>query len=131
MSWDFTGLFTGIAVPGAVVVFMRLMRRYLPAARASTHRDANMPEEDFAHLQWVTGLSALVVADVLGFASYRPLMVANQVIADSDGPAVFRLPPTKALWIFLPMFGAISLSWGVTLFFVLAHWRAGPNRPVC
>jgi hypothetical protein len=62
------------------------------------------------------GLSALVVPGVLGFASYRLLMVANQVIADSDGPTVFRLPPTKALWIFLPLFGAISLSWGFTLF---------------
>jgi hypothetical protein len=109
MSWDLTGLFTGIAAPGAVVVFRRLVPRYLSAARASTHRDANMPEEDFAHLQWVTGLSALVVAGVLGFASYRLPIVANQVIADSDGPAAFRLPPTKALWIFLPMFGERSV----------------------
>jgi hypothetical protein len=126
MSWDVSNLVTGIAVPAAVIFFLRLMRKYAPANKATTHGELGVPDEDLKGLQWGVGAAIILVGVGLGYGVYRLLLFANQSFANADGPAAFQLLPTKALWIFLPLFGALCVSWDITLY--LLYFVEDHNR---
>ena len=114
MSWDFSGLVAGIAVPAAVIAVMGLMRRRLPATAAPTSEVA-VGDEDFGPLQRPVYVTMVAVGIGLGYGTYRILLFANQWFANADGPAIFQLLPSKWIWFFLPLFGALCVSWDISL----------------
>lgn len=114
MSWDLSGLATGIAVPAAVITVIGLMRRYLPAT-AVPKSEVSVAHEDFGRLQRSVNVTLVAVGIGLGYGTYRLLLLASQSFANEDSPAVFQLPPSKWIWFFLPLFGALCVSWDITL----------------
>jgi hypothetical protein len=102
------------------VVFLvfALARRYMSAAPMKSPTDqVSLDDLDarFRSTKWIVGLS-LVVIGILFFVSVHAAFVwLNRVIAAADGPAEFRLWPQNAIWWFFPGFGALALSWEITL----------------
>lgn len=116
MSWDVSGVVSGIAVPAAVIIVFRLMRKYAPPSKGPRYAEIRVADEHFGRVQWGIGAVMVLVGVGLGYGVYRILLFANQSFPNADGPAAFQLLPTKALWFFLPLFGALCVSWDVTLY---------------
>jgi len=104
-------------VPAAVIAVLGLLRKYLPARRTDPRSqfDANGDVEDFTSANWAVYGVMVVVGVAFAFLSHRALVAANRHFAEADGPAVFRLLPQPAIWWFFPGFGALCLSWDITL----------------
>jgi hypothetical protein len=58
----------------------------------------------------------IFVALAFVFFTHWALVAANRHFAEADGPATYCLLPSNAIWWFFPGFGALCLSWGITLF---------------
>jgi hypothetical protein len=104
-------------VPVAVLVVFRRLRAYFPAPGTtdrSPSLSAGEPAPEFKDLNWTVGVAMLPVEIGFGFGSYQSLILANRLFAEADGPTRFQLLPTKILWIFFPLFGALSLTWEIT-----------------
>jgi hypothetical protein len=117
MTLDIVNTFGRIIVPAAVIAVLSLLRRYLPA-RKTRPQSAAAPRrdpEDFSGTQWTVGISMLVVGLAFGFLVHKALVMANHHFAAADGPAAFRLLPSSAIWWFFPGFGALCLTWEITL----------------
>ena len=125
MSWDISGLVAGVAVPAAVITVIGVMRRYLPAT-AAPKSEVSVADEDFGRLQRSVYITMVAVGIGLGYGTYRILLLANRSLANEDGPAAFQLLPSKWIWFFLPLLGALCVSWDITLWlwsFVEDHNR--------
>lgn len=106
-----------IFVPAAVALVFALSKRYLPPTsdvRFTTH-DA----DEFSRLQWLVGAFMLLVGTGFGVGSYKALLWANAALADQEAHSEFLLLPTHWMWLFLPLSGALCLTWDLTLRF----WR--------
>jgi hypothetical protein len=105
-------------IPAAVVAIFALLRKYVPARQPGNVAPAITEDEvaDFRRLQWAVGAAVVGVGVVFSIASYKVLLLANRYMAEADGPARFQLLPTKAIWWFFPGFGALCLTWEITLF---------------
>jgi len=113
MGWDLSGLVAGIAVPVTVISAMRFMRRYFPTSPPK--KVEAIADEDLGGAEKAVNAAMVVVGTLSGYGTYRLLLFANESFAHADGPAVFQLLPTKWLWFFSPFFGALCVSWDITL----------------
>jgi len=69
----------------------------------------------FRSIQWIVGVVMMVVGVLFALSTHAALVWLNQYLATADGPAEFRLWPQSAIWWFFPGFGALALSWEITL----------------
>ena len=106
------------AVPAAVALVFGMARRFLPA-RALTNKLGHHSIEDlndrFRGTQWIVGFSMLAVGVALFWLTHVAFVEMNGALARSEGPAKLVLLPQTAIWWFFPGFGALSLSWELTL----------------
>jgi hypothetical protein len=102
-----------IAVPVAIAVVFSLARRFMPPPRSETitFEDARR----FSRLQWLIGGIMIVVAILVGLASYEAFVWMNRTLASRDGVSEFLLLPNHWIWFFFSFFGAICLTWELTL----------------
>jgi hypothetical protein len=119
---DFSSVITGVAVPSAVYAVFALARKWLPAS--SDRLPSKTPPMDelesrFTSIQWKVGSGMFAVGIAFALVTYNTLLLLQRVFVEAEGPAYFRLLPESAIWWFLPGFGAIALSWEITLFL----WR--------
>src|ERR1017187_10213915 len=56
-----------------------------------------------------------VIGIVFFWLTHLALVALNRGLAASEGPAYLLLSPQTAIWWFFPGFGALSLSWELTL----------------
>jgi len=109
---------TNALIPFVVLFVLAVARRYMPVASVKPpERKYSREELDvrFSSTQWVVGISMVVVGVFFAFATYAALKGVNRYLATADGRSQFLLWPQSAMWWFLPGFGALALSWGITL----------------
>ena len=118
MTLDTVDILGRMIVPAAVITALGLLRRYLPARKTDPQAqlDKHGDVEDFTRAN--VAVYAVMVLVGIGFAyeSHLALIQANRHFAEADGPAAFRFFPSTAIWWFFPGFGALCLSWEITLF---------------
>lgn len=111
------------SLPRAQVVFLVLLvfalaRRYMPpSADKPPGHDYSPKELDsrFSGAQWVVNFTMVVVGVAFAFGTHAALVWLNRNFAAADGPTEFLIWPQSAIWWFFPGFGAVTLSWGITL----------------
>jgi hypothetical protein len=73
-------------------------------------------DDRFRHTKWAVGITVIAVGVAFVWITHYILVSLNNLFAASDGPqAAFRLWPQTAIWWFFPGFGALALSWEITL----------------
>jgi len=100
----------GLAV-AAVTLALGLARKYLPQNKPLMGYEAI----DSAGVQPVVAMCMLGVGILIAGLSLFGLREANHLIAAGDGSPTVTLLPGWYLWMFFPLFGALSLAWGMTL----------------
>jgi len=105
-------------VPFVVLVVLALARRYAPAS-ADKPAGCEYSREDldsrFSNAQWIVNFTMVVVGVLFALGTHAALVWLNRYLAAADGPAQFFIFPQSAIWWFFPGFGALTLSWGITL----------------
>lgn len=106
-------------VPAAVIGVLGLLRRYLPARKTNpqSQLDSNVDVEDFTSANFAVYACMVAVGVAFALAVHWVLAAGNRYFAQTDGPAAFQFFPSGATWWFFPGFGALCLSWEITLFF--------------
>lgn len=118
MSLDIADTIRRLIVPAVVIGVLGLLRKYLPARKGVPHRlESNSAVEDFRHTNWAVYTCMITIGIAFAFLVHWALVAANRSFAEADGPGAFRLLPSSAIWWFFPGFGALCLSWEITLFF--------------
>jgi hypothetical protein len=105
-------------IPFVVFLVFALARKYMPvAAVKSSEQDYSLAELDtrFSGTQWVVGVSMVTIGFLFLICTHAAFVALNHAIAAADGPARFYLWPQSAIWWFFPGFGALALSWEITL----------------
>lgn len=131
MSADIVNIIGGMLVPAAVIGVVGLLRRYLPTPKANpqTQLDSNGDVEDFTSANVAVYASMVIIGIAFAISSHWALVAGNRYFAKSDGPAAFYFYPSGAVWWFFPGFGALCLSWEITLFlWSILQGRAKVNR---
>lgn len=106
------------AIPAAVGLVFGLARRFLPArplADSLSPYSLAALNERFRNTQWIVGFGMVVIGIVFFWLTHLALVALNRGLAASEGPAYLLLSPQTAIWWFFPGFGALSLSWELTL----------------
>lgn len=101
-----------------VLLVFALARRYMPPSADKPIGCAHSREEldsRFSGVQWIVNLSMVLVGVVFAFGTHAVLVWLNRNLVAADGPAQFSIWPQSAIWWFFPGFGAVTLSWGITL----------------
>jgi hypothetical protein len=113
-----SGAIARALIPAAVITAFALFRKYVPARKPGPIPTPITPGEaaEFSKLQWIVGFAQLAVVLVFAIAAYQSLVFTNLHLAQADGPARFQLLPTKYIWWFFPGFGALCLTWEISLF---------------
>ena len=105
-------------VPFMVFLVFALARKYMPPAAAKIS-EQNFSRGDldarFRGIQWIVAGGMVVVGIIFGVGMHAAFAGLNRYIATSDGQAEFLLWPQSAIWWFFPGFGALTLSWEITL----------------
>jgi heme/copper-type cytochrome/quinol oxidase subunit 2 len=108
------GWLSGFIVPVVVALVLGLARsRFRPSD--SSERITDAEREEFQSVNWFVSTAMFAVMALFAFTTYNILRAANQYFADAEGPAQFQLLPSNVIWMFLPGFGALALSWEITL----------------
>lgn len=106
------------AVPATVGLVFGSARRFLPArplADSLSPYQLAALNERFSITQWIVGFAMVVIGIAFFWLTHLALVALNRGLAESEGPAHFVLLPQTAIWWFFPGFGALSLSWELTL----------------
>jgi hypothetical protein len=102
-----------------VLLVLALARRYMPPPSADKAIGvAHSPEEldsRFSGVDWIVNFSMVLVGVVFVFGTHAVLVWLNRNLAAADGPTLLSIWPQSAIWWFFPGFGAVTLSWGITL----------------
>lgn len=119
MSLDIANMIGRMLVPAAVIGVLGLLRRYLPARKTNpqSQLDSNVDVEDFTSANFAVYACMIAVGVAFALAVHWVLAAGNRYFAQTDGPAAFQFFPSGATWWFFPGFGALCLSWEITLFF--------------
>ncbi len=103
-----------IAVFSALALFSKYFRSNMPK---SPGRDLSMEELDirFRSTKWIAAFSMVLVGLIFVWSTHAALVWLNRHLAAANGPAEFTLLSQSAIWWFFPAFGALTLSWEITL----------------
>src|SRR6266404_75549 len=105
-------------VPFVVVLVFALARKYMPTASVKTPGPQYSREAldvRFSNTHWIVGFAMVVVGALFAFGTYAALLGLNRYLAMRDASTQFVLWPQSAIWWFFPGFGALVLSWEITL----------------
>jgi len=105
-------------VPIVVLIVIAMARKYIPATSARTSEQKYSRQEldaRFASTQWFVGLGMVLVGSLFAVCTHTALVWLNSYLATKDGSAQYVLWPQSAIWWFFPGFGALALSWDITL----------------
>ncbi|MBS1805762.1 MAG: hypothetical protein JST28_20670 [Acidobacteria bacterium] len=101
-----------------VIAAMAGFRKFV-TARSSGSNDERLDSEDleerFMPLRGRVIGGMIAVGGLFAIASWCTLSKTNIWLSRLDGPADFVFLPQTAIWWFFPAFGALSLSWELTL----------------
>ncbi|HUY80985.1 MAG TPA: hypothetical protein VMU92_04610 [Acidobacteriaceae bacterium] len=128
-----------ILVPVVILGAMALFRKVLPMKQyegtvqepSFEELDGRMGDEPsfeelddrFRKMVWPFNLSMIAIGLVFAWGSHALFVWINHSLAVADTPAVFRELPDRTIWWFFPGFGALALSYEITL--QLLAWRKG------
>jgi hypothetical protein len=118
MSFELANIIGRMLVPAEVIGVLGLLRKYLPAGETNPQAqlDKNGDVEDFTSANMAVYACMIVVGIAFAFVTHWALAAGNRHFARADGPAEFQFFPSGVLWWFFPGFGALCLSWEITLF---------------
>jgi hypothetical protein len=111
-------LLVGAIVPVVVLVVFALARKHLLMRPERAAAEGNSPEEldaRFLPRQWLVTAAMIAIGVVFALLTHAALAALNQYLADADGPSYFQLLPQSVIWWFFPSFGALTISWELTL----------------
>lgn len=127
-----------ILVPVVVLGAMALFRKLFPMKQAETmvrepsidnldNRNREEPsfeelDDRFRKMVWPFNLSMSAIGLVFAWGTHALLVWINHTLAVADPSAVFRELPDQTIWWFFPGFGALALSYELTLQ-LLARWK--------
>jgi hypothetical protein len=107
-----------VLVPIIVLAAMKLFRKCFPAKKVAATRkglDTSTLEERFLPLRSRIILGMIAVGAIFLLGTWQALTDISRYFAALDGPALFLFMPQTAIWWFFPGFGALALSWELTL----------------
>jgi hypothetical protein len=107
------GFNSTIVVQSFLLSKKRVPMRRIDYARLGLSPDALYDRFMPLRSRLISGMIVVGICFVVG--TYFALTGLNRLLAGSDGPASIRLFYQSAIWWFFPGFGAISLSWEITL----------------
>jgi hypothetical protein len=111
-------LVSSLIVPIAVLVVFALLRKYLPAQHPKVGSQSRPSPEEldaFESWNWMVYLAMILIGVIFAWTTHAILRGLNRYYAAAEGPARFQLFPQEAIWWFFPGFGALCLSWEITL----------------
>lgn len=118
MNPQVVGFLGKALVPFIVIVSLAYFRKRFPAMARSHQMSQKMIwelDDRFRVLKWVVVLCMLGVGLLFLLITHAALVGLNQCFASAHGPSEIQLLPQTAIWWFFPGFGALSLSWEITL----------------
>jgi len=101
-------------IPVAVFGAFALFRKYLSTTQIDQKSMAEL-DDRFDKWKWIINLAMIAVGVLFAYGTHALLVWINRQLALTDGPADFILLPQTAIWWFLPGFGALALSYEITL----------------
>lgn len=105
-----------LLVPVVVLAALAFFRKqYRSKSRQLSDAEIDRLDERFATIRWLPVLAMVVVGVAFVFVTHTAPVKLNQIWASSGNPSDIRLYPQTAIWWFFPGFGALSLSWEITL----------------
>jgi hypothetical protein len=122
---DIVSLVGKAMVPAVVLLSFAYFRKRFPA-RALQMTPAELEELDrrFKRVKYLPTLCMIAVGVAFCFGSHAILAGLNRLAAGPITPSSIRLLPQSAIWWFFPGFGALSLSWEITL----QLWARGDRK---
>ena len=104
-------------VPFVGFTAFALARRYMPATSYPSTTKASQQElaERFQSTGWIVGIVMVVLGLTFAWGTHAILGGLNRYSSVSHSPNGFRLWPQPAIGWFFPGFGAVTLSWELTL----------------
>ena len=92
------------------------------SVRRTRHAENGLTEDEredlyavFCERQWVVNLLTALIADLFFCGAYFGLAALNRHIASSGTHALIVLVPESVVWMFFAFFGAMTLSFQITL----------------
>jgi hypothetical protein len=103
-------------VPALVAVCFGLARKYLKPSARLPEDQLSALDARFRRTKWVVGVSMIAIGVAFVWATHYVFVSLNRYLAAGDGSGTsFQLWPQSAIWWFFPGFGALALSWEITL----------------
>jgi hypothetical protein len=103
-------------VPIAIVIAFTYFRIALPF-KAPTLSQSKIDELDdrFGSFKWLPPLFMIAIGLLFAIGTHAILVAISNHLATTDSAPAIRLLPQTAIWWFFPGFGALALSWEITL----------------
>lgn len=105
-------------VVAVVIAALAAFRKWVSAPPVG-HTGEKLDTEEFEdrfmplRVRVIGGMIAIGILFAVGF--WYLFSRTNSFLAGLDGPSDFVFQPQRAIWWFFPAFGALSLSWELTL----------------
>jgi hypothetical protein len=91
----------------------------MPVASAGHIPGASYSREDldvrFSEVQWIVNAAMIAIGVIFIVGVHTALVSINRHLAVSNGSTRLFILPQSAIWWFFPGFGALALSWDITL----------------
>jgi hypothetical protein len=103
-------------VPIVVLLSLAYFRKRFPiGGRELDSRKIEELDERFSSVKWIPVLCMVLVGFLFVIGTHAALAGLNRFLAVKDDPGAIHLLPQTAIWWFFPGFGALALSWEITL----------------
>lgn len=115
MTVDLADLLLKAGIPVLVLVtlvFLRKRFRISPARMSAA--EVERLDQRFGKIKWIPPLCMIAIGILFVVGTHAALSGLNQYFATRP-PSDFQLLPQPAIWWFFPGFGALCLSWEITL----------------
>ncbi len=115
MKTEILDLLAKASVPAIVVIALGYFRtRIRIAPERFKPGEIEALDERFQRVMWIPPLCMVAVGILFAFGVHAALVWLNRYIANVH-PSDIQLLPQTAIWWFFPAFGALCLSWEITL----------------
>jgi hypothetical protein len=117
MNDPMIGFFGKTLIPVAVIGVFVVFRKYFPAPIEKTGERCSFEDLDrrFQRTKWIFNLCMIAIGILFAWSTHAVFVWLNRDFAAASGPAVFYQFPQSAIWWFSPGFGAVALSYEITL----------------